>query len=180
MPADFDFNAAWETWGEIAIAERAATAPDRVAERVAALNATLGDNVPVGIGSAKGARATIADYMASLTRRDALIAALERFFDGCDAFLCPVTVGPAIPHLPWGTPVDVDERKVPYFLAGTAYTCAFNLTGHPVVVLPLAQSGEGLPIGVQVVGRRWSESALLALARSLALVTGPFRAPPGY
>lgn len=180
MPADFDFNAAWEIWGEIAIAERAATGPERVAERVAALNATLGPDVPVGVGSAKGARATIADYMAGLTRRDELIAAMENFFDDCDAFLCPVTVGPAIPHIPWGTPVEVDENKVPYFLAGTAYTCPFNLTGHPAVVLPLAQSAEGLPIGVQVVGRRWSEPELLELARNLALVTGPFRAPPGY
>jgi len=180
LPDNFDFNAAWEAWGEIAIAERAATAPDRVAERVAALNATLGDNVPVGIGSARGARATIGDYMAALTRRDGLIGAMERFFDDWDALLCPVTVGPAIGHLPYGTPVGVDERKVAYFLAGTAYTCVFNLTGHPVVILPLAQSKEGLPIGVQVVGRRWGEAQLLALARSLALVTGPFRAPPGY
>jgi amidase len=48
------------------------------------------------------------------------------------------------------------------------------------VVLPLAITKDGLPIGVQVVGRRWSEPALLALARQLSLVTGPFRPPPGY
>jgi amidase len=76
--------------------------------------------------------------------------------------------------------VDVDERKVPYFLATTAFTNVFNLTGHPAVVLPLTLSKDGLPIGVQVVGRRWSEPALLALAKQLAPVTGPFRAPPGY
>ena len=180
MPADFDVNLAWQTWGEIAIAERAATAPDRVEERVAALNATLGGDVPVGRGSAKGARATIGDYMASLTQRDHLITALERFFDDWDALLCPVTVSPAIPHVPFGTPIDVDDKKVPYFLAGTSYTCVFNVTGHPVVVLPIARSQDGLPIGVQLVGRRWSEPALLALARKLALVTGPFQPPPGY
>jgi amidase len=180
MPENFSVEQAWETWGEIAIAERAATSPQNVEERVAALNATLGPDVPVGRGSAKGARATIGDYMASLTRRDRLITAVESFFDRWDALLCPVTVSPAIPHVPFGTPVDVDEKKVPYFLAGTAYTCVFNLTGHPVVVLPVARSKEGLPIGVQVVGRRWSEPALLALARKLALVTGPFRSPPGY
>jgi amidase len=62
----------------------------------------------------------------------------------------------------------------------TAFTSPFNLTGHPAVVLPLARTKEGLPIGVQVVGRRWSEPALLALAKQLSLITGPFRAPPGY
>ncbi len=55
MPTGFDVNLAWETWGEIAIAERAATAPDRVDERVAALSASLGDDAPVARGSAKGA-----------------------------------------------------------------------------------------------------------------------------
>ncbi len=180
MPLGFDIDLAWETWGELVIAERAATAPERVAERVAALNATLGGDVPVGRGSAKGARATLADYMASLTRRDGLIGTWERLYDDVDAFLCPVTVGPAIAHVPFGTPINVDGMNVPYFLAGTAYTCIFNLTGSPVVVLPIARSKEGLPIGVQIVGRRWGEMALLAIAKKLALITGPFVPPPGY
>ena len=87
---------------------------------------------------------------------------------------------PAIPHVPFGTPIDVDGEKVPYFIAGTAYTSPFNLTGHPSVVLPLTRGRDGLPIGVQLVGKRWSEPALLALAQKVALITGPFTAPPGY
>ncbi len=164
---------------KIVIAERVVTQGEAARERVEKLRSSLGD-LPVARGAAKGARATLADYMVALTRRDALITALERFFDGCDAWLCPVSYGPAIGHVPFGTPVDVDGRKVPYFLATTAFTCPFNLTGHPAVVLPLAVTKEGLPIGVQVVGRRWSEPRLLGLAKPLSLVTGPFRAPPGY
>jgi amidase len=179
VPAGFDFDLAWQTWGEIVIAERVVTQGDAARERVDNLSKALGD-LPVARGSAKGARATIADYMASLSARDKLITALERFFEDYHAWLCPVSYGPALGHIPFGTPVDVDERKVPYFLAVTAFTSVFNLTGHPAVVLPLARTKEGLPIGVQVVGRRWSEPALLALAQKLALVTGPFRAPPGY
>ncbi len=179
-PDGFDFDAAWETWGEIAIAERAATGRERSAERVAALNATLGERWAVTRGSAKGVRADLGEYMVALNRRDVLIAALEKFFERFDAFLCPVTVSPAIPHVPFGTPIDVDEHQVPYFIAGTAYTCPFNLTGHPAVVLPLTRSKEGLPIGMQVVGRRWSEPQLLGLCTQLALVTGPFVPPPRY
>jgi amidase len=178
-PAEFDFEQAWETWGEIVIAERVVTQGEAARERVEKLGAALGD-LPVARGAAKGARASVADYMVALTRRDKLITALERFFGGCDAWLCPVSYGPAIGHIPFGTPVDVDGRKVPYFLATTAFTSPFNLTGHPAVVLPLAITKEGLPIGVQVVGRRWSEPALLALAKQLCRVTGPFRTPPGY
>lgn len=179
-PDGFDFEAAWETWGEIAIAERAATGRERSAERVAALNATLGEQWAVARGSARGVRAGIAEYMVALNRRDRLIASLETFFEKYDGFLCPVTVTPAIPHVPFGTPIDVDGHKVPYFIAGTAYTCPFNLTGHPAIVLPLARSKEGLPIGVQVLGRRWSEPALLALAQAIALVSGPFVPPPKF
>jgi amidase len=179
-PDGFDFEAAWETWGEIAIAERAATGRERSAERVAALNATLGEGYAVARGSARGVRAGIAEYMGALNRRDALIGVLEKFFQRWDAFLCPVTVSPAIPHVPFGTPIDVDGQKVPYFIAGTAYTCPFNLTGHPAVVLPLTRSKEGLPIGVQMLGRRWGEPTLLAAAQSVALISGPFVPPPKF
>ncbi|HYL23626.1 MAG TPA: amidase family protein [Burkholderiales bacterium] len=179
-PAGFSFDEAWEAWGEIAIAERAATGAERSRERVAALNATLGDAWAVSRGSAKGVRATVGDYMAALTRRDHLIATIERFFDQWDALICPVTVSPAIGHVPFGTPIDVDQHQVPYFIAGTAYTCPFNLTGHPAVVLPLARSRDRLPIGVQLVAKRWSEPALLALAEKVASITGPFTPPPGY
>jgi amidase len=134
----------------------------------------------VARGSARGVRAGVTEYMLALNRRDTLIAILEKFFDGWDAFICPVTVSPAIPHVPFGTPIEVDGRKVPYFIAGTAYTCPFNLTGHPAVVLPLTRSKEGLPIGVQVLGRRWSEPGLLALCGQLALITGPFTSPPKF
>ena len=178
-PSGFDFDDAWETWGEVVIAERVVTQGDAARERVEKLRASLGD-LPVARGAARGARASVADYMVALTRRDRLIGALEAFFADCDAWLCPVAYGPAIGHVPFGTPVEVDGRKVPYFLAATAFTCPFNLTGHPAVVLPLAITKEGLPIGVQVLGRRWGEPALLALAKQLALVTGPFRAPPGF
>lgn len=178
-PSGFDFDLAWETWGEIVIAERVVTQGEAARERVEILRKSLGD-LPVARGAAKGARASVADYMQSLTNRDRLISALERFFDDCDAWLCPVSYGPALGHIPFGTPVEVDDRKVPYFLATTAFTNVFNLTGHPAIVLPLTRSKDGMPIGVQVVGRRWSEPALLALAKNLSLVTGPFRAPAGY
>jgi amidase len=178
-PLGFDFEDAWETWGEIVIAERVVTQGEAARERVEKLSAALGD-LPVARGAARGARAGVAEYMIALTRRDRLISALEAFFRDCDAWLCPVAYGPAIGHVPFGTPVEVDGRKVPYFLATTAFTSPFNLTGHPAVVLPLAITKEGLPIGVQVLGRRWSEPALLALAKQLSLVTGAFRAPPGY
>jgi amidase len=179
-PDGFSYELAWETWGEIAIAERKATGGERSRERVVALNETLGAGWAVARGSARGLDATVGDYAVALTRRDALISPLERFFDDWDALVCPVTVSAAIGHVPFGTPIDVDGKQVPYFIAGTAYTCPFNLTGHPGVVIPLAKSREGLPIGVQLIGKRWSEPALLALAREVSARAGGFRPPPAF
>ena len=119
-------------------------------------------------------------YTATLAKRDAYIRAMEQFFESWDVLLCPVTVGPAFLHCATGAPIPVDGSQVPYRLGGTAYTSPFNLTGNPVVVLPLTHSAEGLPIGVQVVGRRWGEMKLLAAAERIATLTIPFQRPPGY
>ncbi|MDJ0570053.1 MAG: amidase family protein [Pleurocapsa sp. MO_192.B19] len=54
----------------------------------------------------------------------------------------------------------------------------FNLTGHPVVVIPIGQTKNGLPIGVQIVGKRWQDLELLAIAQKLTEVTGKLKLPP--
>jgi amidase len=56
----------------------------------------------------------------------------------------------------------------------------FNLTGHPVVVIPAGRSESGLPIGIQVVGKRWQDRQLLAIAKHLTDLLGGWHSPPGY
>ncbi|RUX81341.1 amidase, partial [Mesorhizobium sp. M7A.F.Ca.CA.004.08.1.1] len=46
--------------------------------------------------------------------------------------------------------------------------------------IPCGQGSEGLPIGLQLVGKRWSESQLLGIARAIEPLTGGFRRPPAY
>ncbi len=179
-PANFDLEQVWETWGEILLTERAMTAPERAAQRVADLKATVNSVEPIFRGFARGAHASIVDYARSLGRRDALISAFETFLGDWDALLCPVSPTPAVGHIPFGTPLVVEGREVPYFIGGTGLTSPFNLTGSPVVVLPMARSDDGLPIGVQLVGKRWGEIPLLALAGQVARVIGPWVPPPGF
>jgi len=136
-------------------------------------------------GLMRGAGTNLQGYAGALSQRDIFIAKMESFLSGWDAWLCPVAVLPAYPHLQTRNPieqlratVDVDGQKIPYTLATSVYTGLFNLTGNPVVVLPLTHSREGLPIGVQVVGKRWEDMALLSVAEQLARVTGEFQMPP--
>ncbi len=120
--------------------------------------------------------ATLAQYVEALHRRDQSIVAWEHFFDEWDALLCPPAMVTAFPHCEPGTPLRVDGEEMSYWMV-SAHGTVFNYTGHPAVVLPYTQDRDGLPIGVQVVGKRWGESRLLAIAGALAEVTGPFRAP---
>jgi amidase len=51
----------------------------------------------------------------------------------------------------------------------TPFTPVFNATGQPGISLPLYQGEDGLPLGVQLVGRPAGEAALLALARQIEI-----------
>ena len=85
-------------------------------------------------------------------------------FAGYDLLLCQTAPTPAHPH-------DADELLVD----GVAHhprtamraTIPWDLTGSPAVTVPFATSTDGLPIGVQLVGRHHGEATLLAAARGL-------------
>jgi amidase len=123
--------------------------------------------------------ATLAQYLEALDRRDQSIIAWEQFFDRWDVLLCPASLTTAFPHCDPGSPLQVDGQEVSYWTV-SAHGALFNYTGHPAVVLPYTLDRDGLPIGIQLVGKRWGESRLLAVAEAIAPVTGAFQRPPGY
>ena len=71
----------------------------------------------------------------------------------------------------------IDGKTVQY-LDAWSYTEWFNLLGNPAAVVPIGQSPEGLPIGVQIVGRPWEEERVLAVAELLENECGAWRKPP--
>ena len=181
MPDDFDLNMALETFGELMSAETgSAMSPEAELARVKAFGIGPDSEDPLDRAFFRGVNASMRQVTAARMRRDALITAMEQFLQEWDVLLCPVTPTPAHPHCDIGSPIDVDGCAVPYFTASGAYTTPFNLTGQPVVVIPLMQSSEGLPIGLQVVGRRWGEMALLQIAERLETLIGTCKHPPGY
>ncbi|MEL6261823.1 MAG: amidase family protein [Cyanobacteria bacterium J06626_6] len=62
-------------------------------------------------------------------------------------------------------------------VANGAYTMPFNLSGHPAVVIPVGKTPEGLPVGLQIVGKRWQEMELIAIAQSIDSVVGNLQRP---
>ncbi len=122
---------------------------------------------------------TLAQYLEALDQRDRSIVAWEQFFAQWDVLLCPPSMTTAFPHCEPGSPLYVDGQQVTYW-AVSGHGTLFNYTGHPAVVLPYKQDRDGLPIGIQVVGKRWNESHLLAVTKVLSGVVGTFQRPPGY
>ena len=122
---------------------------------------------------------TLARYLEALDRRDQSIIAWEQFFEKWDILLCPPSMMTAFPHCEPGSPLYVDGQQVIYW-AVSGHGTLFNYTGHPAVVVPYKMDGDGLPIGIQIVGKRWDESRLLAAAKALSGVTCAFQRPPSY
>jgi amidase len=128
----------------------------------------------------------VAKYLSSqtnqeiLTQRHALIVTLEKILANYDAMLCPVCTRAAFPHSWRGKPLEVDGQKLSYMMAGSAYSIVFNLTGSPVVVIPIGLTKDGLPVGIQIVGKRDRDMELLTIAEKLTEATKGFQKPPGY
>lgn len=106
--------------------------------------------------------------------RDRMRAALLRRMRTTRVLLLPVSSVTA-----W-TPGErqwmLDGRSVE-FLEAMSASSAFNLLGLPAVTIPFGKDENGLPVGIQLVGRPWEEEGLLALAERLEEARGPYPAP---
>jgi len=179
-PKGFDFSAALETCGEIAGAEMGAQMQSYARVALRPMFQLMFGRGAWTRGFTRGLSLKMRRYVAALTRRDVFIAAMENFLDDWDAWLCPVAAVHAFTHRWKGTRIAVDDEKLSYSVALGSYTSIFNLTGNPVVVLPVTRSECGLPIGVQAVGARWKDMPLLDTAELIASVTEGFQPPPTY
>ena len=89
--------------------------------------------------------------------------------------LCPTAAIPAFRH---GEREWQVEGKTVKYLDAWSYCEWFNLLGFPAAVVPMGYSAEGMPIGVQIVGRPWEEELVLAVASLLEEIRGEFSQPP--
>ena len=88
------------------------------------------------------------------------------FWEGYDVLVSPTSgiVAPSVDWAPWDQTPDAHMAT---FAGFPSFAQPFNLSGQPALSLPLGWSSMGLPIGVQLAGRRLSEGTLLRLAAQL-------------
>lgn len=105
--------------------------------------------------------ATLDEYIESWLERDRVREKLVRWMDEVPLIVAPVGATPAFAHD--SHKVVVGEQTVSVFRA-FSYAQTFNVLDLPVVVIPVGRSAEGLPIGVQIIGRPFDEATVLAAA----------------
>jgi aspartyl-tRNA(Asn)/glutamyl-tRNA(Gln) amidotransferase subunit A len=107
-------------------------------------------------------------YDAYYNRARRVRALIKRDFDqvfaaGIDAILTPAT-----PSAAFGLGEKSGADPVEMYL-NDVFTVTVNLAGLPAVALPAGLDRQGLPLGLQLIGRPWEEGDLLNIARSLEI-----------
>ncbi len=109
----------------------------------------------------RGLKLPASDYIRAVARIPVLNRSLDEIFDRYDAILTPAVPGEAPPLATTGNPV---------------FCTIWTLLGTPALTLPLLGGDDGLPIGVQLVGKTGDDARLLRTARWL---TGRLAAEAG-
>lgn len=112
----------------------------------------------------KGLTQTTAQLQWAERARGALVHRMSDLFADHDVLVVPSAPLPPFP-VEWTSPAEIDGTALTTYIDWIAITFCISLTGCPVVALPAGLDGEGLPIGVQLVGAPGSEARLLSYAQ---------------
>jgi aspartyl-tRNA(Asn)/glutamyl-tRNA(Gln) amidotransferase subunit A len=106
---------------------------------------------------------TAVEYEQATQRRTTLWHIVRRFFERFDVLLTPTI---AVPPFPIGMdyPREIAARPVVSPLAWFPFTLPFAMTGQPAISVPCGWTQEGLPVGLQIVGRRFADATVLRVA----------------
>jgi aspartyl-tRNA(Asn)/glutamyl-tRNA(Gln) amidotransferase subunit A len=110
---------------------------------------------------ATGARLTASEvfhgYSQMAALREAAVAACEPF----DFVLSPVSPVPTFPA-EWASPLNDPQRPFEHI----AFTLPFNMSEQPAASIHCGHTAAGLPIGLQIIGRRHDDLGVLRLSRA--------------
>jgi amidase/aspartyl-tRNA(Asn)/glutamyl-tRNA(Gln) amidotransferase subunit A len=113
--------------------------------------------------------------------RSGVFDGLQDIFERYDLILAPTLAIPPVRNATDGNtigPVEINGEKVEP-LIGWCMTYPINYTGHPAISVPAGLTPEGLPVGLQIIGRRHADETVLAFASRFELVQPWFQSYPG-
>jgi Asp-tRNA(Asn)/Glu-tRNA(Gln) amidotransferase A subunit family amidase len=160
-------------WNAIACAEGYASEGPLLAEWEEQM--TPGTAEIVRAGEAVSAAA----YLDAQHERAAYTRTWAEFFGTHDLLLTPAMQMTALP-VGIVAPEAIDGRPVdPFFDDWVTFCLPANLTGQPAASVPIGFGDDGLPVGLQVMGRRWADGAVLEAAAAVERLFPPQRPATG-
>jgi amidase len=183
-PDSFPFVQFWETWGKL-VGMQAGYENSNFARSIgSAFARPTVRNIPMHRKIVDPI--SVEKYMEALEEQDQAINQLENFLDQYDVWIVPVSSSFAFPHLEpsgyfgdfpiYNEPLLVNGEPVHYYVANQSYTTIFSLTEGPVVTLPIGVVN-GLPVGIQLIGKRFKDYELLQIAQLLSETLVPITYP---
>ena len=136
---------------------------ERIAEHRAVLQAGLVENTELGLSLSSS------DVARGERMRTALWHRVRTFMETRDLWITPTAAVPPFP-IEQPHPTAVDGRPVGRAMQRSYLTYAFSLLGLPAISIPCGFTRAGLPVGLQIVGRRRQEAAVLTAAAALEAV----------
>ncbi len=108
----------------------------------------------------KGDAITMDSYFKAVLARSHLAVTMRQFHKTYDLLITPTMPSPAF-SLGNDTPIGPDGSSWDDW---SPFTFPFNLTGQPAATVPCGFTSEGLPVGLQIVGRNYDEATVLRAA----------------
>ena len=126
---------------------------------------------------ALGQRLSNLNYAKAIDYKDKVAKIYDEFLTEFDIWITPVCPIEAYKHQPSGKPFKINNKKVPYIKAIGSYTITSALSGHPIVVVPIGKKKNGMPVGIQIHSKKWSDKKLLEIAKYFEQFTDGFEIP---
>jgi amidase len=125
----------------------------------------------------RGLELTVAELSRATMLRTALAERVSDFFGAVDVLACPVSqVPPFDVTLDWVHEIDGVPQHT--YLDWMASAYLISVTGLPALSVPAGFTSGGLPVGLQLVGRRRADWALLSVAHAFEAATGYAKSAP--
>ncbi|MFQ5602679.1 MAG: amidase [bacterium] len=129
-------------------------------DKLSQLSENVRDNIQAGL------KLTIQDLAASEQTRREVWQKFHTFFEKYDFLLTPCMAVPPFP-VEENYPRTVAGKKMQTYVDWIAPTFLLSLTSLPVASVPCGLDENGLPVGLQIVGRPRGEETVLALAKQV-------------
>lgn len=128
-------------------------------------------------GMALGQRLSNSKYAKAIDYKDHFSEIYDAFLTKYDIWITPVCAFEAYKHQSAGKPFLVNNKKVKYTKAIASFNFTSALSGHPIVVIPIGTKKNGMPVGIQIHSRKWTDKKLLDIAKYFERFTNGFSFP---